>query len=199
MDLRIREFRKVRGLTLAGLASKAGISQSYLSQVERNDRRANADILERLARALEVDVVDLLAPKISHTIPVMGEAGIGGLITQERPCRMTCPPFVDQANSAAILIGSRNYEPIFVEREAIIFRQGCDEVTDDRTRPVICETSNGELRFGQLVDGNQQGHFTLISMEPRSLERPLYDVKLVWAEPARAYIMPEDLTLHDRA
>lgn len=197
MDLRIREFRKARGLTLTALATKAGISQSYLSQLERNDRRANADVLERLAAGLEVEVADLLAPRISHDIPVLGVAGTGGLITLQSSCRMTCPTFVDHGNSAAILIGNQGYEPVFVKGEAVVFRQGRDEVTADRSRPVICETVDGDLRFAQLVDGSRVARFTLISMEPRSLERPLYDVELAWAQPARAYVMPEDLTLRD--
>ncbi|MEW5424668.1 helix-turn-helix domain-containing protein [Amorphus sp. 3PC139-8] len=53
-------WRKVRGLTQAALAAEAGISQNYLSDLERGKRSGTTDVLGRLARVLRVRVDDLI-------------------------------------------------------------------------------------------------------------------------------------------
>lgn len=57
---RIRERRVLAGMRQADLASRAGISASYLNLIEHNRRRVGAEILARLARALDIgtDVLD---------------------------------------------------------------------------------------------------------------------------------------------
>jgi len=52
----IRNLRKNRRLTLGELASKASISQSFLSRVERCDVSISIAALSRLANALSVDI-----------------------------------------------------------------------------------------------------------------------------------------------
>ncbi len=42
------------------LAAEAGISQTYVSQMESAQRRVSIDILDRLALALRVELADLL-------------------------------------------------------------------------------------------------------------------------------------------
>jgi transcriptional regulator with XRE-family HTH domain len=54
--------RQVRGLTQEQLAEAAGMSRSYISEVEYLNRNATIDVLERLTKALDLDVLDLLAP-----------------------------------------------------------------------------------------------------------------------------------------
>jgi transcriptional regulator with XRE-family HTH domain len=60
MELRIKELRKDRGLTLAELADKVGLSVSYMSQLENGKRNVNALRLDAIARALEVRTSELL-------------------------------------------------------------------------------------------------------------------------------------------
>lgn len=50
----IREQRRSGQLSLRKLSELAGISNPYLSQVERGLRRPSADILQRIAKALEI-------------------------------------------------------------------------------------------------------------------------------------------------
>src|SRR5437868_12900814 len=50
----IREQRRVGHLSLRKLSEMAGISNPYLSQIERGLRRPSAEILQQLARALEI-------------------------------------------------------------------------------------------------------------------------------------------------
>ncbi|GAA2787513.1 XRE family transcriptional regulator [Saccharopolyspora taberi] len=61
---RLRALRRQRGLTLAELAARTGISESTLSRLESGQRRANLELLLPLARAHDVPLDDLVgAPR----------------------------------------------------------------------------------------------------------------------------------------
>jgi transcriptional regulator with XRE-family HTH domain len=55
----IREQRERSALSLRKLAARAGISNPYLSQIERGLRRPSADILKSLAKALSISAETL--------------------------------------------------------------------------------------------------------------------------------------------
>jgi transcriptional regulator with XRE-family HTH domain len=55
----IREQRRVGHLSLRKLSEMAGISNPYLSQIERGLRKPSADILQQIARALEISAETL--------------------------------------------------------------------------------------------------------------------------------------------
>lgn len=57
----IREQRLNAQISLRALAARAGVSNPYLSQVERGLRRPSADILAQIARGLSISVESLLA------------------------------------------------------------------------------------------------------------------------------------------
>jgi transcriptional regulator with XRE-family HTH domain len=50
----IREQRSIGQLSLRKLSEMAGVSNPYLSQIERGLRRPSAEILQQIARALEI-------------------------------------------------------------------------------------------------------------------------------------------------
>lgn len=56
----IKVWREHRGLTQAALAHAAELTQSMVAMIERNDRRGTADTLSALARALGVELDDLV-------------------------------------------------------------------------------------------------------------------------------------------
>ncbi len=57
----IREQRTSAQISIRALAAKAGVSNPYLSQVERGLRRPSAEILAQIAHALSISVESLLA------------------------------------------------------------------------------------------------------------------------------------------
>src|SRR5438874_8919950 len=64
MDVRglgsyIREQRRKSRLTLQKLSGAAGISNPYLSQIERGLRKPSADILQAIARGLSISAETL--------------------------------------------------------------------------------------------------------------------------------------------
>ena len=56
----IRAYRKEAGLTQEKLAEKAGLSYKYLGEVERGVVNVSLDSLMRLAKALKLNVADLV-------------------------------------------------------------------------------------------------------------------------------------------
>lgn len=57
----IREQRLAAQISLRGLSAKAGVSNPYLSQVERGLRRPSAEILAQIAHGLSISVETMLA------------------------------------------------------------------------------------------------------------------------------------------
>ena len=56
----VRVWRQHRGLTARALAAKAGLSSSYLSEIETGKKPGSVRALHALATALEVDLDDLV-------------------------------------------------------------------------------------------------------------------------------------------
>jgi transcriptional regulator with XRE-family HTH domain len=58
---RLSRARKRAGLTQQALADRVGVHRVYIAQLETGDRTApSLPLLERLAKALKVKLVDLL-------------------------------------------------------------------------------------------------------------------------------------------
>ncbi|MCC3775702.1 helix-turn-helix domain-containing protein [Streptomyces sp. UNOB3_S3] len=55
----LREQRRTAQLTLRQLADAAGVSNPYLSQIERGLRKPSAEILQQLAKALRISAETL--------------------------------------------------------------------------------------------------------------------------------------------
>lgn len=57
----LREQRVATGVSLRQLAEQAGVSNPYLSQIERGLRRPSAEVLQQLAKALRISAEQLYA------------------------------------------------------------------------------------------------------------------------------------------
>ena len=55
----LHEQRRAAQLTLRQLADQAGVSNPYLSQIERGLRRPSAEVLQQLAKALRISAETL--------------------------------------------------------------------------------------------------------------------------------------------
>jgi transcriptional regulator with XRE-family HTH domain len=72
----IRSQRELARMSVRKLADVAGVSNPYLSQIERGIRRPSADILQQLAEALRISVESLyvragiLQPDRTHELTV---------------------------------------------------------------------------------------------------------------------------------
>ena len=59
---RLRELRRIRRATLRTIADRSGLSESFLSQVERGRSSASIASLRKIADALGVSMADLFEP-----------------------------------------------------------------------------------------------------------------------------------------
>jgi transcriptional regulator with XRE-family HTH domain len=60
----IKKLRKEKGLLQSDLAKKAGISRVAIGNYERDERTPNIEVINSIARALEVSMYELLEPNI---------------------------------------------------------------------------------------------------------------------------------------
>lgn len=58
----LRRLRTARGVSQESLAADTGIDRAYISTLETGQGNATVDLLERIARALDVDLVEFFAP-----------------------------------------------------------------------------------------------------------------------------------------
>jgi len=62
LAVNLRALRLAHGLTQEDLAGAAEIDRSYVSEIENERYSASADIIEKLAAALRVDIFEMFHP-----------------------------------------------------------------------------------------------------------------------------------------
>jgi len=81
LGARLRELREERGVSLAELARRAGVSRRYLTEAEAGRANPTVLVLERLATALETRSASLLggeaAGRASERVALLGLRGAG--------------------------------------------------------------------------------------------------------------------------
>src|SRR3989442_9403305 len=68
---RIRDERRRRGLSLEELASRAGVSRSMLSDVERGGKAPTVLVLDRIATGLDTSIARLLGDEQQNRVVVL--------------------------------------------------------------------------------------------------------------------------------
>lgn len=77
---RIRELRKEVGMSISKLAALVGISQPYLSQIERDEKQCPIDVLQKICSVLGITMAEFFAfsskpvPIPPHLRPLLDEA-----------------------------------------------------------------------------------------------------------------------------
>ena len=110
----IRTQREAAQVSVRQLAEKAGVSNPYLSQIERGLRKPSADVLQQIAKALRVSAEVLyVRAGILETVPYDGRPGDEDAIAKVP---------VDGGAASRIVHGEGHGEWIAAER-----RVGMDE------------------------------------------------------------------------
>ena len=81
LGARIRSLRQARGLTLRDVSARAGVTESFLSQVERDVTSPSIATLQRIAHALDLSIAQLFAE----------EPATGRVVRREARRRVTYP------------------------------------------------------------------------------------------------------------
>lgn len=59
LGLKIKDLRKLKGLSQEKLANLAEIDRTYLPTIEKGERNVSIEVIEKLAKALDVKIRDL--------------------------------------------------------------------------------------------------------------------------------------------
>ena len=90
IGVRLKEVRRLRGISLRNLAKKVGVSASFISQVEQNKCQPSLDTLRKISEALDVttgylleaeqdgfsiskEVVEIRLPNQLQYLPILAE------------------------------------------------------------------------------------------------------------------------------
>lgn len=63
IEMLIRERRIEKGMTIASLSRKSGVSAAHLSDIEKNFKSPSLLVMVRIAKALDVDITELYRVK----------------------------------------------------------------------------------------------------------------------------------------
>ncbi len=162
----IREQRGTARLSLRRLSELAGISNPYLSQIERGLRRPSAEILQQIAKALRISA-ETLYVQAGILEPPDGTPDL----SQADPGRPDLSEDQKQALVRIYLSFRRDYENEHghdnVHQHG--HDHGHDPATDSRPAPLV-ELSSGELQKRRSPVGSD-GH-ALALRSSRSTRRP---------------------------
>lgn len=62
----LRGLRKARDMSQSQLGEMAGMNDKYLGELERGDGNPSLDVLDRLAKALEIDLATLVGDEVTR-------------------------------------------------------------------------------------------------------------------------------------
>lgn len=63
IEILVRDVRRQKGITIAGLARKSGVSAAHLSDIEKNFKSPSLLVMVRIAKALNVEITELYRVK----------------------------------------------------------------------------------------------------------------------------------------
>ncbi|MEP5631242.1 MAG: XRE family transcriptional regulator [Tateyamaria sp.] len=94
LPARLKEARRVQGLSLEAVAKLSGVSRSMVSQIERGESSPTIATLWNLTRALQVDFAGLLEDGPETSIEVLRAADVPSIENRGAGCtiRILSPP-----------------------------------------------------------------------------------------------------------
>lgn len=184
-DLRIREWRKLSGLTLEKLAESVEMSAPSLSNIERGKQGVTQANLAKIADALGTSIASLYFPP-APGIPVVSYVGAGaevydfateagGAIEYIKP-----PAGVPDDAQAAIVRGDSMW-PAYFDGFVLVFWDWTAEPFEYIGRPCLVELEDGRRLVKVVRRGTLPGRWNLESFNAP----PIEDVKIRRAAPVR--------------
>lgn len=172
MKTRIRYFRRLRRLTQAELARRAGTTAATISRLETSDMTVSTDWLEKLAAALDVRVTELVGKPQTPHIPWVGQIGRDGLFDTALAAGDEMLTLEAPARDPVALRIHVNMGPYCAGDVLIADRLPPEHAARALGRDCIVEVDGESSGFGRFVS-SADGNFLLVPPDPGAQARAL--------------------------
>ena len=152
MSTRIREFRKLRGMTLHTLAKQVGTTAQTIQRLETGNMTVSLDWLVRIADVYGMPAAALLVSDTTASVPILGDLDAQGLVTP--------PPSGDPATALSLVIATPHPVAVHV------------------SEPFRSRTSERAYDAGSWLIGGKADIERDTSMEPRDCLVALADGRI---------------------
>lgn len=181
----LREIMDRKGVKPTTLSLMVGKNKTLVKDLFEKTNDISVSTLSKLAGALDVSVLDLLA---APGIPLVGYIGAGGVVIYEEVNSgetVIRPPNVSM-DLIALEVRGDSMLPKYSDGDIIYIGRQHDGVLPQYLgRDCAVRLVSGETYIKQLMKGSEEGKFTLLSLNAP----PIENVEVEWASPV-AFIMP---------
>ncbi len=176
MSTRIREFRKLRGMTLQFLAQRVGTTAQTIQRLETGNMTVSLDWLQRIADVFGMPAAALLVTDQTASVSVIGELDASSQVTAiASDAQTTLSLVVATPNPIAVrvsaTVGSFEADTILICNK---FDFDPDVLLEGRS--CLVGLKAGEMLFGR-VSSSAAG----ISLDEGTSSRPTSDI--AWVAP----------------
>ncbi|NJM33572.1 MAG: helix-turn-helix transcriptional regulator [Rhodomicrobium sp.] len=178
MQTRIREFRKLRGMTLKELAEKISTTPQTVQRLETANMTVSTDWLEKIARALLVEPADLLGARSSREIQLIGRIGEQGRVSRVQEGQT---PVIHLEVPADNPVAARLDAKIgYFDAGSVLIANRFREEDIENAHGVDClvAVADGPILLRRMVRGRNKG-WTLVPHESGCEIQ--YDQAILWA------------------
>ncbi len=179
---RVREFRKLRKMTIEKLAELSGVSVSQVSRIETGERNWSVDSLPKIAKALGVDVLDLIdASKAWTDVPIFGSVGQDGAIRAFPNGQNASTARVPAAygDVIALTISGMSQYPRYNEGDVLACAEASYDASQCLNRECVVTLDMGTAFLRIVQAGFEPGTYNLTSHN----QPPMLNMKIVACRP----------------
>ena len=178
MEIKIREFRRQRGLTLQQLAAKVGTTPQTVQRLETANMTVSTDWLERFAAAFGVHPADLIGGKRDSGIAFLGRLANDGMLI---------PDPIEPTNDFTLDIPADNPIAVRLDRRIGAYSEGTllianklsgTDMANAHGSDCLVALERGGILLRRVIAG-RDGTTTLVPLTPGEDVR--YDQALDWA------------------
>lgn len=177
MEIRIREFRRRRGLTLQQLATQIGTTAQTVQRLETGNMTVSTDWLERFANIFGVHPADLIGGGRETGMAFLGRLAADGSLQED---------LIETSNNFSLEIPADNPVAVRLERRTGPYDEGSilianrlsgGDMVNAHGSDCIVALQHGPVLLRRVIAG-KEGGLTLVPLTPGEDVR--YDQSVSW-------------------
>jgi transcriptional regulator with XRE-family HTH domain len=197
MSNRIKELRKIKGLTQEQLAEAVGMSHAYILRIERGERNLSSKWTSKISEVLGVSESELF-PQDTLEMPILGYVGAGDTVNIEHididnSQDMTPRPSGMPKDSIAFRVKGDSMRPMLRDDDLILCLPQSQNWQNLIGELCVVKTSENEIYIKELRKGYEEGTVRLISYN--QLIDPIENVKPIWVSRVAVMVKVEKVAV----